>query len=60
VIQRKTAYKIAIDALIDKRRKLYTFGYHLAEFYPATENKNVAKNYERITQAIEILEAELR
>jgi hypothetical protein len=59
-MKRETAYKIAIDALIEKRRKHYAFGYHLAEDYPATENKNTIKNYKRITQAIEILEAELR
>lgn len=50
-MKRDTAYKIAIDTMIEKRRK-FAFDYHMAV------SEIAIKKYERINQAIEILEAE--
>ena len=56
-MNRKTAYKIAIKELIEARRK-FAFDHNLGMMYPATRNELAEKKYERITQAISILEQE--
>ena len=58
-MKRKTAYKMAIEALIEKRRRHYAFDHNLALVFPATYNKNATKNFLRITKAIELLEFEM-
>jgi hypothetical protein len=56
-MKRETAYKIAIEAIKDKRQHV-AFDHCLASAYAAAKNKRASKHYERFTQAIEILEAE--
>ena len=57
-MKRNTAFKIAIEAMEDKRRRVYSFDYHIGIYYPAAVNENATKHYLRITEAIETLEAE--
>ncbi len=62
-MKRKTAYKLAVEALIEKRRRNYAFDHNMhmkfAEAgYPNIATLSAHKNYVRITMAIEILEAE--
>ena len=62
-MKRKTAFKMAIEALIEKRRRHYAFDHHMhLKFveagYPNEAGLSAHKNYVRICQAIEILEAE--
>ena len=62
-MKRKTAYKIAIEALIDKRRRHYAFDHHMHLMlvkagYPNEATLSAHKNFIRIGRAIEILEAE--
>ena len=62
-MKRKTAYKIAIEALEDKQRRHYAFDHHMHLMctkagYPDAAGLSAHKNYVRIDQAIEILEAE--
>ena len=62
-MKRKTAYKIAIEALIEKRRRHYAFDHHMHLMFEKAGYSNEAtlsahKNYIRIEKAIEILEAE--
>ena len=62
-MERKTAYKIAIEALIEKRRRYYAFDHHMHLLfakagYPNEGTLSAHKNYVRIDQAIGILGAE--
>ena len=62
-MKRKTAYKLAIAALEEKRRRQYAFDHHMHLMfvkagYPNEATLNAHKNYVRITKAIEMLEAE--
>ena len=62
-MKRNTAFKIAIEALIEKRRRHYAFDHHLHLMfvkagYPNEATLSAHKNYFRIEKAIEILEAE--
>jgi hypothetical protein len=62
-MKRKTAYKLAIEALEEKRRRQYAFDYHLHERFSkgGVQNKptlSAHKRYIRIGKAIEILETE--
>jgi len=57
-VNRETAYKIAIEALSEKRRRYYSFDYNINQLYPGISNETQVKNYERITEAIRILDAE--
>ena len=62
-MKRKTAFKIAIEALEEKQRKYYAFDHHMHLMctkagYPNASGLSAHKNYVRIDQAIEILEAE--
>lgn len=56
-IKRETAYKMAVEALIEARRK-FAFDYNINRLYPGASNVNAIKNYDRITEAIGILETE--
>ena len=63
VMKRKIAYKIAIESLIEKRRRHYTFDHHIHLLFEKAgyQNEvtlNAHKNYIRIEQAIKILETE--
>ena len=57
-MKRKTAYKMAIDSLTEARRK-FAFDHNLATYHPAAVNEKATKKYQRITEAIEILENEM-
>ena len=62
-MKRETAFKMAIEALIEKRRRHYAFDHHMHLLlekagYPDEPGLSAHKNYVRIDQAIEILEAE--
>ena len=62
-MKRKTAYKIAIEALEEKQRQHYSFDHHMhLKFveagYPNEAGLSAHKNYVRIDQAIELLGAE--
>ncbi len=57
-MKRKTAYRIAIEAMEDKQRRNYAFDHNLGLVFPAAVNESATKNYLRITEAIETLEAE--
>ena len=62
-MQRKTAYKIALQALEEKQRQHYSFDHNMHLLFVKSGYQNEAtlnahKNYIRIEQAIEILEAE--
>ena len=62
-MKRETAFKIAIEALEEKQRKYYAFDHHMHLMlakagYPDEAGLSAHKNYVRISQAIEILEAE--
>ena len=57
-MKRKTAYKIAIEALNENRRK-FAFDHNLATYFPVAINATATKNYQRISQAMKILEAEM-
>jgi len=59
-MKRETAYKMAISALEDKRRRLYAVGN--AEYQRGSQflfAEKDSKKYKRISQAIEILEKEI-
>ena len=62
-MKRKTAYKIAIEALIEKRRRHYAFDHNMHLMfikagYPNEATLSAHKNFVRIEKVIEILEAE--
>ena len=62
-MKRKTAYKIAILALEEKQQRHYAFDHHMHLLlekagYPDEPGLSAHKNYVRIEEAIEILEAE--
>jgi hypothetical protein len=57
-MQRKTAYKMAIEALQKQQRK-YAFDHNLALIFEATRNEGVEKNWQRYTEAISIIENEM-
>ena len=58
-MKKKTARKIAIDALIEKRRRLYSFGHGMFELgLDDYSSKRDHAHYVRLTEAIEILEGE--
>lgn len=58
-MKRETAYKIAIDAIIDRRRR-HAFGHNLVEMLgdSSISSKRDSKHYQRFAEAIKILEAE--
>ena len=63
LMKRQTAYKLAIEALEEKQRRQYAFDHNLNERWAAAgisneTTQNAHKNYVRIEQAIDILEAE--
>ena len=63
VMKRKTAFKIAIESLIEKRRRHYAFDHNIHLLFTKARYENEVtmsahKNYVRIEQAIKILETE--
>ncbi len=62
-MRRKTAYGLAIEALIEKRRRHYAFDHNMHLMFAKAGYLNKAtlsahKNYVRISKTIKILEAE--
>ena len=62
-MKRETAYKIAIDAMIEKQRRQYAFDHNVFKMYKNSNDapesaKKANAHFERIAKAIEILEAE--
>ena len=58
-MKKKIARKIAIDALVEKRRRLYAFGHGMYELgLDDYSSKRDHAHYVRLTEAIEILDEE--
>jgi hypothetical protein len=62
-MERRTAYTIAIESLIEKRRRHYAFDHHMHLMftkagYPNEATLSAHKNFVRIDEAIKMLEAE--